>query len=198
MVLDRFRLPLEVMVRPARREDLLQLESWPGFDTSAHRQALRYYFAQQRRKAGMLLVAEAGGYPIGQLYLWYRREDPQLGNGRLTVSITALRVRRPFRRRGVATRLARAAEKFASKAGFKTATIGADVDNEAALRLYKSWGYREFKRSTYIWDGRVYPQICLRKDLAPADAVAEYEPGDRPDDQCRPPGEGRSGKEESL
>lgn len=164
--MDRFPVEIEVTIRPARSEDLRYLGSWPGFDTPAHRQALRYYLALQRRGGGMLIVAEAGGHPIGQLFLWYRREDPQLGDGRSVVSITALRVWTPFRRHGVATRLARAAEEYARRAGFQVMTIGADEGNDAAYRLYRSWGYREFKRSTYEWDGKILPQICLSKELA--------------------------------
>ncbi len=89
-----------------------------------------------------------------------------MGDGEETVSITALRVWTPFRRHGVATRLAAAAESVALQAGFRTVTIGADVGNGAAYRLYQSWGYEEFKRSSYEWDGKVYPQICMRKRLA--------------------------------
>jgi ribosomal protein S18 acetylase RimI-like enzyme len=162
----RFGVRIDVVIRSARQDDLKYLESWPGFNTPAHRQALRYYLAEHRRGGGVFLVADAGGHPIGQLFLWYRREDPQLGDGEETVSLTALRVWTPFRRRGVATRLAAAAEGVAREAGFRTITIGTDVDNEAAHRLYRSWGYEEFKRSTYQWDGKVYPQICMRKRLS--------------------------------
>lgn len=192
MEFGRFTVRVEIVIRPARPEDLRQLETWPGFDTPAHRQALRFYLAEQRRGGGILLVADAGGHPVGQLFLWYRREDPQLGDGRSTVSITALRVWAPFRRRGVATRLARAAEEVASRAGFRVITIGADVGNEGALRLYRSWGYSEFKRSTYEWDGRAYPQVCLKKKLAgPGAAAAPPGGGGRSRADDEPGKEGR-------
>ena len=160
-------MQVNVVIRPAKQEDIRYLETWPDFNTPAHRQALRYYLAQDRRGGGAFLVADVGGHPIGQLFLWYTREDPQLGDGREVASITALRVWTPFRRHGIATRLVAAAESVALKAGFQTITIGTDVDNEAAHRLYLSWGYEDFKRSTYEWDGKAYPQICMRKQLSP-------------------------------
>lgn len=164
--LDRFMVQVDVIIRAGRREDLVYLDAWPGFDTPAHRRALRYYLQQHRLGEGAFLVADMGGLPVGQLFLWYLREDRELGDGQAIASITALRVWPAFRRRGIATRLAAAAEKVALDLNFRALTIGTDVDNDAAHRLYLDWGYREFKRSTYEWDGRTYPQICLRKELA--------------------------------
>lgn len=163
--LDRFAIEVAVTVRAGRREDLVHLDVWPGFDTPAHRQALRYYLQQHRLGEGAFLVADMGGIPIGQLFLWYQREDAELGDGRVVASITALRVWPALRRRGIATRLSAAAERVAWQLGFRVLTIGTDIDNEEAHQLYLRWGYREFKRSTYEWDGRTFPQVCLRKEL---------------------------------
>lgn len=174
--LDRFAVQAEVSIRAGRREDLPHLDVWPGFDTPAHRQALRYYLQQHRLGEGAFLVADIGGLPVGQLFLWYLREDQELGDGRTIASITALRVWPTLQRQGIATRLAATAEKIAADLGFSVLTIGADTDNDSALRLYLRWGYREFKRSTYEWDGHTYPQICLRKPLA-ARATPAAPPG---------------------
>jgi ribosomal protein S18 acetylase RimI-like enzyme len=160
-----FAVTLDVTVRLATAADLLHLETWRGFDTPAHRRALRYYLAATDAEAGAFLVADVAGYPVGQLFLWYHRDDPALADGATTVSITALRVWQPFRRRGIAARLNQVAERLARQRGFQVVTIGADVDNHAAQRLYLAWGYEEFMRSTYEWDGRTYPQVCLRKRL---------------------------------
>jgi len=163
--LDRMTITLEVTIRLARQEDLAHLETWQGFDSAEHRKALRYYLTAQRIGSGALLVAEAGGVPVGQLFLWYRRLETSLADGVETISITAMRVHPEFRRRGIATRLAQVAEGLARDLGYRWVTIGTDVDNDAAHRLYRSWGYEEFVRNTYEWDGRHYPQICLRKRL---------------------------------
>ncbi len=168
-------------VRAGRREDLIYLDGWPGFDTPAHRQALRYYLQQHRLGEGAFLVADMGGIPVGQLFLWYLREDTELGDGHTVASITALRVWPGFRRRGIATRLAAVAERVAWQLGFRTLTIGTDIDNEEAHGLYRRWGYREFKRSTYEWDGRIFPQVCLRKALTgPAPGTQPETAGPRP------------------
>ncbi len=164
-VYDRFEVGVEVAIRLAVEADIAHLETWQGFDTPAHHRALRYYLAMQDAGAGAFIVAETGGYPVAQLFLWFHRDDPSLADGSKTVSITALRVRPAFRRRGIATRMARVAEQLAEEIGFDTVTIGTDVDNHPAHRLYLSWGYEEFKRDTYEWDGETHPQICLRKRL---------------------------------
>lgn len=163
--LDRFPIDLDVTIRLATQEDLRHLETWRGFDTPAHRRALRYYLAAQKTGGGALIVADVGDVPIGQLFLWYHRDDPSLADGKETVSVTALRVWPAFRRRGIASRMTKAAEAMARDLGFETVTIGVDVDNHPAHRLYLSWGYEEFMRTTYEWDGKRHPQICLRKKL---------------------------------
>lgn len=168
-VLDRVTVPVDVEIRLARPADISGLETWVGFDTPAHRRALRYYLNMQDAQLGALIVAAVDEHPVAQLFLWYHRDDPSLADGTDTVSITALRVRPAFRKRGIATRMAQVAEKMAAEIGFRTVTIGTDVDNEPAHRLYLSWGYEEFKRSTYEWDGKTYPQICLRKSLSSPD-----------------------------
>lgn len=162
-----FTVQIEIDIRRAQASDLEHLARWLGFDTRTHREALRYYLAEQQRGGGVLVVADAGGAPIGQLFLCLRRGDPDLADGKTTACITALRVWVPFRRHGVATRLVRVAEEMARQRGFSMMTIGTDVDNDDAHRLYLSWGYKDFKRGTYEWDDKLLPQICLRKRIGP-------------------------------
>jgi len=164
-ILSTMSVPVDVEIRLAQPADIASLETWSGFDTPAHRQALRYYLTMQDADLGALLVAAVDDYLVAQLFLWFHRDDPTLADGTKTISITALRVRPAFRKRGIASRLAEVAETMAAAIGFETVTIGTDIDNDAAHRLYLSWGYEEFKRSTYEWDGKTFPQICLRKSL---------------------------------
>jgi len=164
-ILSTMSVPVDVEIRLAQPADIASLEAWSGFDTPAHRQALRYYLTMQDADLGALLVAAVDDYLVAQLFLWFHRDDPTLADGTKTVSITALRVRPAFRKRGIASRLAEVAEAMAAEIGFETVTIGTDIDNDAAHRLYLSWGYEEFKRSTYEWDGKTFPQFCLRKSL---------------------------------
>jgi ribosomal protein S18 acetylase RimI-like enzyme len=167
--LAKMEVPVDVVIRLAEPADIAGLEAWEGFDTPAHRRALRYYLTMQNTDLGAFLVAVVGDYPVAQLFLWYHRDDPTLADGHEAVSITALRVRSAFRKRGIASRMGAVAEAMARERGFTTITIGTDVDNDPALRLYLSWGYTEFKRSMYEWDGKTFPQICLRKSLALTD-----------------------------
>lgn len=176
-VLATMTVPVDVVIRLAVPADIAGLERWAGFDTPAHSRALGYYLAMQQADIGALIVATVGDYPVGQLFLWYDRDDPSLADGTTAVSITALRVRPAYRKRGIASRMAQVAEEMSRQRGFKTITIGTDTDNDAALRLYLSWGYEEFKRSTYEWDGKVFPQICLRKALTPPSGQAEPDAG---------------------
>jgi len=87
-VYDEFEVGVRVSVRLAVEADIAHLETWQGFDTPAHRRALRYYLAMQDAGAGALIVAEVGGYPVAQLFLWFHRDDPTLAAGTNTVRLS--------------------------------------------------------------------------------------------------------------
>jgi len=64
--------------------------------------------------------------------------------------ITLIAVRPEARRRGIASRLVRAAEIYVTKTGGNKITVATQGHNEPAFRLYRSAGYREVAR-TRVW-----------------------------------------------
>ena len=88
-ILSTMSVPVDVEIRLAQPADIASLETWSGFDTPAHRQALRYYLTMQDADLGALLVAAVDDYLVAQLFLWFHRDDPTLADGTKTISITA-------------------------------------------------------------------------------------------------------------
>ena len=100
------------------------------------------------------LVAEASGYPIGQITVKQSAMNPdiaQVGN---------LAVAGPFRQLGVADHLIDAAQDAATTSGVKTLEIELSPSETSVIQRYKDWGFSE------------KPVVVLQKVL---DAEAETE-----------------------
>lgn len=127
-------LLLPVVLRPARREDLAQLE-WFGLHTP-HREIIAYAFRMQEQGGGAMLLAEVNGFPAGQICIDFLRKRH---SGRAT--LWALRVFQPFRGRGIGARLMREAERIVTARGIGEAELGVDRDNPRVLPFYERLGY---------------------------------------------------------
>lgn len=101
------------------------------------------------------LVAEASGYPIGQITVRRNASDPDIAEvGNLAVS-------GPFRQLGVADHLMKAAEDTAAGDGAKTLEIELPSSETNVIQRYKDWGFSE------------KPLVILQKALGESDEEAE-------------------------
>ena len=98
------------------------------------------------------LVAESGGYPIGQIAVKRDAVDPEVAQ------IGDLAVSAPFRPLGVADHLIKAAETTAAADGVKMLEIELPSSETNVIERYKDWGFSE------------KPLVVLQKSL---DSAAE-------------------------
>lgn len=131
--LDRFRVQLDVTIRPCREADLPALE-WFGL-FAAHRPLIRQVFEAHRQGRALMLVAEANGEASGQLWVELARTDG-------CAVLWALRVLPCLQRRGIGARLIAAAESQLRQRGFTRAEIAVETDNPGARALYERLGYK--------------------------------------------------------
>ncbi len=103
------------------------------------------------------LVAEASGYPIGQVTVKQSAVDPGIAQ------VNGLAVAGPFRQLGVADHLMGAAEDTASANGAKTLEIELAPSETSVIQRYKDWGFAE------------KPVVVLQKTLGAAEVEAEAE-----------------------
>jgi ribosomal protein S18 acetylase RimI-like enzyme len=129
------KLTLPVIIRPARGEDLPDLE-WFGLHT-AHRAIIANAHRMQEQGHGAMLLAEVNHFPAGQICVDFLRKRSV---GRAT--LWALRVFQPFRGLGLGTRLMEAAERIVAERGGTVIELGVDRDNAAVLPFYDRLGYR--------------------------------------------------------
>lgn len=145
-----FDLTLKCSIRAALASDLPKLE-WGGQYTH-FRDIFRRTFEEQQHRRRLMLVADVGGYPVGQVFLQFSSGDLSFADGRDRAYLYSLRVMEPFQRRGLGTRLIGAAEELLRERGFHWTTIAAARDNAAAQRLYQRLGYRIFTEDPGRWD----------------------------------------------
>lgn len=101
---------------------------------------------RQREGRGMLLIAQLGEFPVGDVYLWLEQaEEPELNKHLPRVPlIQHLEVHEAFQSRGIGTRLLAAAERELRRLGHARVALGVGLDNAGAMRLYRRLGYREW------------------------------------------------------
>lgn len=119
-------------IRLCRSHDLELLE-WNG-EYRHDRDIIQDTFVRTQRQTMLMLLAELRRDIVGQVWLDLRRCAD-------AVYIWALRVRGPWRGRGIATRLLDAAERKSHVHGFDVAEVDVEPGNEAALSLYEQRGY---------------------------------------------------------
>ncbi len=130
--------------------DLSKLE-WGGQFTH-FREVFKRTFDEQKHNRRLMLVADVGQYPVGQVFVQFTSGDLAFADGRTRGYLYSLRVMEPLQRHGLGTRLIAAAEEVLRARGFKWAVIAAAQDNPGAQRLYERLGYTIFTDDPGRWE----------------------------------------------
>jgi ribosomal protein S18 acetylase RimI-like enzyme len=125
---EAFVAGLPIWIRPCRVEDLPELE-WCDAHRE-HREIAERAFAEMERSEQLIWVADMSGFLAGQICLDLSRDR-----------LWAARVFPALRGRGIASRLARVAERELTARGRPSAWVAVEVENTAALRFWMREGY---------------------------------------------------------
>ena len=144
-------------------------------DTGA---ALGWVLPPPRSEVDALLTAVAAAVRAGDAALFAAREDGQLaGFGywrryerqthRPHADVEKVAVARPFQGRGVGRALTSLLVEAARDAGIEVLTLDARADNERALALYRSLGFKEYGRlADFVAVGHLrYDKVFYALDL---------------------------------
>lgn len=145
-------IELNIQLRYADADDLPKLE-WYG-QYSHYRGLYQRAYQEQLQGRRLMLVAECGGFPIGQVFVQFNSADPMVADGDTRGYLYSLRVMEMFRGHGIGTRLIEEAEGDLVDRGFQWATIAVAKTNDGALRLYQRNGYRRFREDEGRWSYR--------------------------------------------
>jgi ribosomal protein S18 acetylase RimI-like enzyme len=141
---------LRVLIRAAEERDLRALE-WEG-EYKHFRRIYQRIMQEALKGRRLLLVAEAEGSLIGQIFIYFDTGWSQFFNGRSTAYLHSFRVKERYRNRGLGRLLLERAEQELLDRGFAHAVISVAKDNRAARRLYEQFGYRVFNEDEGEWN----------------------------------------------
>jgi len=131
----------ELAIRPCARSELRALE-WDG-EFHADREVFARVYALAERGAMAMLVATWAHDHVGQIWI-------DLARDRGGAVLWALRVKPPWRRRGIGARLVAAGEQIARRADRSWAELEVEPQNVRAHALYERLGYRWVRRQPAI------------------------------------------------
>ena len=111
-----------------------------------HREQAAEWLAQLRAGNRMTWVYETDGQFVGEISLVHTHPDPDYTVPGRRAYLSRLVVKPEYRRRGIGRLLVRFAAEKARELGYKELSIGVDLDNYPALRLYAEEGFDRLLR----------------------------------------------------
>jgi ribosomal-protein-alanine N-acetyltransferase len=146
---SRTRRPIAAKLRRGRLRDLDALLAMEReFFTPDHRiprRSFRHFIGSAKSD---LIVADVDSTTAGCALVNYRRNSTR-------ARLYSLAVAPDFQRRGLARRLLKEAEKEAARRGCHTMRLEVRADDDAAIGLYETSGYRLFGRRQRYYSSRI-------------------------------------------
>jgi ribosomal protein S18 acetylase RimI-like enzyme len=139
-----------VLIRQVRESDLPALE-WDGEYKHFRRLYGEAYERVKRGRSAMWVADLPGTGLIGQAFVQYTCDRPELADGRLRGYIYAFRVRPPYRGNGLGTRLLVTVEWDLRSHGYRYVTLNVAQDNPRARHLYEKNGYQVVAPEPGVW-----------------------------------------------
>ena len=111
------------------------------WDMERNRALAERFYRELLCQNRITFVYKAGGAFVGEISLVYDRKDPDYTVPGQRVYLSRLIVKDSFRRRGIGTALSRYVFQYAKENGYAEMSLGVDLDNYAALKLYSGLGF---------------------------------------------------------
>ena len=125
----------------------LSIEEFPKcgniWNMERHTELAERFLSELRSGSRLTWVYERDGAFLGEISLVLEKDDPDYTIPGRRVYVSRLVVKPEERRRGVGRSLVEYAVARAADMGYAELSIGVDIDNYPALRLYWQAGFRE-------------------------------------------------------
>jgi ribosomal protein S18 acetylase RimI-like enzyme len=136
-------------IREAQASDLKALE-WEG-EYKHFRRVYQQAMREAERGNRLLLVAEVNEELIGQIFIAFENVWKNRFREGAAAYLHSFRVKQTFRNQGIGRSLLKRAEVELIAHGYNRAVISVAKENDGALRLYESEGYRIFGEDQGNW-----------------------------------------------
>ena len=128
-------------IRTVTRTDLPALE-WGGEYTHFRRVYASAYREQEQGRAVLWIAELPKAGIIGQTFVQLISARPELADGGTRGYLYSVRVRAPYQRQGIGTRLLQWAEADLERRGFYIAVLNVNKEKQEPRRWYERLGYR--------------------------------------------------------
>lgn len=143
-------LAQQVIIRQLKEEDLPGLE-WEG-EFRHFRRVYAEAYHRQGRGLSFLWVAELPGRGIiGQVFIQFMCDRPELADGFERAYLYSFRVREEYRSQGIGSLMMDVVEEDLRARDFRSVTLNVARDNPRARQLYTRRGYRVIAPEPGIW-----------------------------------------------
>lgn len=140
----------QAIIRPVVEADLPALE-WGG-EYQHFRRVFADAYHRMRRGNSILWVAELPGKGlIGQVFIQFICDRPELADGVERAYLYSFRVRKNYRSCGLGSRILDTVEEDLRERGFIYVTLNVARDNPRAQQLYVQRGYHVVAPEPGIW-----------------------------------------------
>ena len=140
----------KVSIRRMTREDLPALE-WNGEFRHFRNVYKSVYHRMQQGGADAWVAESAQGEIIGQVFLQYMSDRPELADGWNRAYLYSFRIKPLYRSRGLGTRMLSVLEDALIARHYHHVTLNVARDNPDAIRLYKRQGFQIIAEEPGIW-----------------------------------------------
>lgn len=140
----------QVIIRPATAEDLPGME-WDG-EYVHFRRVYAEAYRRMQRGLNIIWIADYPGVGlIGQVFVQFFCDRPELADGFERAYLYSFRVRKAYRGQGLGTRMMDIVEDDLRSRGFLYVTLNVARDNPRAQQLYVRRGYQVVAPEAGIW-----------------------------------------------
>jgi len=140
----------QVIIRPMEETDLPEME-WDG-EYRHFRRVYRDAFQRMQRRQSIIWVASLPTATlIGQVFIQFFCDRPELADGISRAYLYSFRVRTPYRGQGLGTRMMDVVEADLRRRRFEYVTLNVARDNPRAQQLYIRRGYYVVAPEPGVW-----------------------------------------------
>ncbi len=126
------------------------------WDMERHADLAERFLSELQSGNRLTWVYEQDGHFLGEISMVINKDDPDYTIPGRRIYVSRLIVRKENRRKGIGKALVEHVVSRAAEMGYSELSIGVDMDNYGALRLYWQAGFRELLFVGEDVDGRYF------------------------------------------
>jgi ribosomal protein S18 acetylase RimI-like enzyme len=126
------------------------------WDMERHADLAERFLSELQSGNRLTWVYEQDGHFLGEISMVLNKDDPDYTIPGRRIYVSRLIVRKENRRQGIGKSLVEHVVSRAAEMGYSELSIGVDMDNYGALRLYTAAGFREILYLGEDADGKYF------------------------------------------